>query len=173
MIAVKYILEPPRFIPLNIGFISLCSLAFAFIAEHFFDIRPCPLCYYQRYIYWALAGVSLLPLFSLKTLRITSALQTLLIIGGIGLSIFHIGIENHWWTGPASCTGGIATDLASIEDLKKQLLKRPIPRCDKINWTIFGVSATYWNLLLQIFLLGLVCLRLAYQTIKFPPIDQK
>jgi disulfide bond formation protein DsbB len=75
-----------------------------------------------------------------------------------GLALYHVGVEQHWWAGPASCSGGLGT-VRSVEDLAA-LLSKPIsiPSCDKVAWSLFGVSMAGYNLLACVGLAGFCAL---------------
>lgn len=72
-----------------------------------------------------------------------------------------MGVEQHWWKGPAFCAGGSSnvnglTKLSAdekLEQLRKKVLSTPIVRCDQINWRILDVSTTIWSTLLFAILL--------------------
>jgi disulfide bond formation protein DsbB len=64
-----------------------------------------------------------------------------------GLALYHVGVEQHWWAGPTSCSGGLGT-VRSVEDLAAMLSKPiDIPSCDKVAWSLFGVSMAGYNVL--------------------------
>lgn len=161
MIPERFTPFPPQLIQYLILFATIGALIFAYGAEYGFGIHPCELCYYQRYLFWGLLGTGLLTVYSDK--KVLVYLQLLIISLGIALSIYHVGIENHWWAGPKSCSGALPGNPGTIEALKSQLMAQPIARCDQVNWAIFAVSATIWTLLLQLglFVLGaaLIALR--------------
>jgi disulfide bond formation protein DsbB len=125
--------------------VALASLIFAYIAEYVFGVIPCPMCYYERYIYWSivLVGVigSLFPLIKTFAIRFLGVI----LIFGLVIGIYHLGIENHWWAAPAMCTGGPVA--SSPEEFLQNLQSRPIGRCDEVGWRILGISATIWNLI--------------------------
>ena len=129
-------------------FVAAASLGFAYVAEHGYNIIPCDFCLYERCVYAAVIIVGLLGLKTnfLKGQRGIFA-QLFVLSIGIILTGYHVGMEQHWWTGPASCTG-IQT-ATTLEDFRAQLMTKARPRCDQISWVLFGVSATVWNLVLQ------------------------
>ena len=65
------------------------------------------------------------------------------------LAFYHVGVEQHWFAGPAACTGA-AGGATSIEALKAQLLARQPVSCDAPAWRLFGVSLAGWNLLASV-----------------------
>jgi disulfide bond formation protein DsbB len=104
--------------------------------------------------------VAVLALFQLAV-RLSAGWRALLLglgsviflVGG-GLALFHVGVEQHWWAGPAACSGGVG-GAKSVEDLISAL-SRPIniPSCDQVAWSLFGVSMAGYNVLASLVLAG-------------------
>jgi disulfide bond formation protein DsbB len=138
----------------GVVFFCFSSLIIAWVAETFFNIKPCALCSYLRYVIGSILFLSLVVcLYSARWIRF---LNLLCIAAAFSLSFYHVGVEQRWWEGPAFCSGGasnssdfkkLSTD-EKLEQLRNQLLTARVVRCDQINWRIFGVSATIWNTLL-------------------------
>lgn len=128
--------------------VAAASLVFAYVAEYGFGILPCDFCLYERCVY---AGIIMVGILGLKTDFFAGhrgiLAQLLVLFVGIVLTGYHVGMEQHWWSGPASCTG--IGSAATLEDFRAQMMKVTRPRCDQVSWAIFGISATVWNLLLQ------------------------
>lgn len=132
-------------------FISFASLAFAYGAEFFYNVQPCPLCLYERYIYvfLFLASLSYLHLRSKEQLH--TYLELLVLGGGLALTFYHLGVENHWWQPSAACKGGTGLPTPqTLEELKAQMAAASPPKCTQHNWDIFSVSAVLWSLFLLI-----------------------
>lgn len=129
-------------------FVAASSLLFAYIAEYGFGIIPCDFCLYERCVY---ATIIIVGLLSLKTKVFSgrNGIYTQLFVLTLGMLLtgYHVGMEQHWWKGPASCTG--AGPAQSLEEFRAALMAISRPRCDQISWEIFGISATLWNLMLQ------------------------
>ena len=53
---------------------------------------------------------------------------------GAGIAVFHVGVEQHWWRGLASC-GGVSDMPTTVEALKKQIMSAPVVRCDEVAWS--------------------------------------
>lgn len=78
---------------------------------------------------------------------------------GLGISSYHLGVEQRWWKGPEQCTIGSIPKLdglsqtEKIAKLRAQLNKKKdfVP-CDQVNWRIFGISAVVWSVLMYLFL---------------------
>ncbi len=67
-------------------------------------------------------------------------------LAGAGIAFYHIGVEQHWFAGPAACTAGSAA-AATIDELRAQLIGKQAVLCDQVQWSLFGVSLAGWNLL--------------------------
>lgn len=121
--------------------------------EHIGGYIPCALCLTQRTPYYI--GIPLMLLAATVALmkgpawisRGLLALGGLLMLYGMGLGIYHAGVEWHWWEGPASCAtsaGGLTTDAGSLlGDLSS---KKP-PSCDAAALRVLGLSFAGWNVL--------------------------
>lgn len=124
---------------------SVGTLTTAFIAQFVFGLEPCILCKYQRIPYFAVilfAGIALL-------FERTDPVGTAKVIGvifllGAALAFYHTGVEQHWWVAATSCSGGGDAPL-NFQDFQSQLLTKMPKRCDQIDWTLFGLSMTVYN----------------------------
>jgi disulfide bond formation protein DsbB len=128
------------------------ALLFVFLLQYGFDVQPCVLCLWQRVPY----GAALL--FSLtaymwqpygQNSRMMLALCGVAFVSGAGLSLFHTGVELHWWLGTSGCTVP-PLHGTSAEDLRTELLHTVVARCDQISWTFVGLSLANWNLPLSL-----------------------
>lgn len=127
---------------------SIAALTFVYVAEYGFQILPCDFCLYERGVYMAVIVAALISLkWSVFSDQRGIFLQLLILTVGLALTFYHVGMEQHWWAGPSSCTG--AGQAGSFEEYRAQLMKTNRPRCDQITWAVFGISATAWNLMLQ------------------------
>lgn len=146
-------------VSLMLGIISIFLLLIAFVAEYKFSILPCSLCIYERYVYGSLAALSVLHYFIQN--RKIIYLQLIALTVGVALSFYHVGVESHWWKGLESCSGSFNLSLndkmttqQKVEVLRQKLSNAPVVRCDEVNWLVFGISATIWNLLVFMGLTG-------------------
>lgn len=69
---------------------------------------------------------------------------------------YHVGVEQKFWPGPASCSGTLAA--MNTSDLLDSLLATPVIRCDEIAWSFAGISMAGWNMLLSFGLAGFALL---------------
>ncbi|CAN7290530.1 disulfide bond formation protein B [Phyllobacterium sp. LjRoot231] len=123
------------------------ALGFQYIGGYL----PCKLCLEQRFPYYA--GIPLMVLAvassSLKwpsgLTRLLLALGGLLMLIGLGLAVFHAGVEWKFWAGPTDCTAvsmSITTDAGNL--LKDMNAIHP-PACDTAALRVLGLSFAGWN----------------------------
>lgn len=132
-------------------------------AEHIGGLAPCPLCIWQR---WPYAAALLLGLAGFAAggrpalLRALLALAALAFLASAAIAAFHVGVEQGWWQGTAACGGGVAGAGLSAAELAAALLEAPAVRCDRVAWSLFGISMAGYNFLYAT-AAGLAALRLA------------
>lgn len=126
----------------------LAALAF----EHIGGLAPCPLCIWQRWPHVvALAGT--------LALVLPGSIWALIGAGGAatsgGIGVYHAGVEQGWWSGPAACA--VDQDLSGMtpEELLDAILATPVVRCDEIPWEMLGLSMAAWNAVASFALAGL------------------
>ena len=147
-----------RHLALFVAGVSIFSLGSALVMQYGFNILPCHLCYEQRKPYWATIALGFAAWAAFK--KSPKATFILLLLSGaayaanIGISFFHIGVEQGWWKGLIGCGGEGATlpENATIEQLKEYLKNRPIVQCDIPGFVLFGISLTTYNFMLSVFL---------------------
>jgi len=122
------------------------ALGVALISQFGFGYAPCELCIWQRWPYVAVIGLGLgaaatrgRPTLS----RALAALAVLALAVDAGIAGFHVGVEQGWWQGLASC-GGVS-EAGSIDDLKAQIMDAPLVRCTDIALSVLGLSMAAWN----------------------------
>jgi disulfide bond formation protein DsbB len=156
-------LRAPQHLAAAIAIISAAALAAAYIAEYGFDLQPCILCLYQRVPYSLNIGFGALALITtLRYPRLASFLlvfSALIFFAGAAIAGFHVGVEQHWWQGLASCGGDVLPENASIEELRKAITEQPVIRCDTPAWTLFGISMAGYNFILSL-ALGIAVIKL-------------
>jgi disulfide bond formation protein DsbB len=75
-------------------------------------------------------------------------------------AFFHLGVENHWWVGPAKCTTALLPTLDQVMDNSQTA------RCDVVNWSIFGISSTLYNLCITVLLSWLITISMILEYTK-------
>lgn len=130
---------------------SAGALGGAFLFQYVGGLAPCVLCVYQRYPYGvalALAAAAVL-LVEPRPRGTLLALSALAFVVDAGIGVFHVGVEQHWWEGTAACSGSLSSGTApSLEALRQQILAAPVVRCDRVPWSLFGVSLAGYNVLI-------------------------
>jgi len=141
---------------LLLGMAATVGTALGF--EHIGGYIPCMLCLQQRIPYYAGLPVAALALAAIW-LRWPSAVSRLLlaIIGvlmtvGLGLAIYHSGVEYGWWQGPASC-GAVASPVSTGKGILDAINTTIPPSCDSAAWRdpVVGLSFAGWNVLASAF----------------------
>lgn len=148
---------------------AILSAAFAF--QYIGGLQPCILCYYQRvpyaiilaggFIYacaylWSrcvLQGDAWDENADLESRRVLTMLfipAAIIFLISAGLAAYHVGVEQHWWQGPAMCAFLGQGTPDNIEDLFSQIMATPIVHCDEVQWSMFGISMAGYNVLMSL-----------------------
>jgi disulfide bond formation protein DsbB len=128
---------------------ALAPLAVAFGAQHLGGLAPCELCIWQRWGYGVVVAFAVLALLASSA---PTAQHLLILLGGVAalgtaaVAIFHVGVEQHWWQGSASCTTQIKAGMSAAE-FEAAILAAPVVRCDDVAWSLFGISMAGYNIL--------------------------
>lgn len=145
------LLQPRRPFFLLVAAVCLTALSSVLISQYGFDLNPCILCLYER-IPYVTAGLTALAMALLPTSPRLRRFGLLLIglsfAANSALGLYHVGVEQHWWTNPG-CTGGPLTSV-SLADMQSALLKPVRPACDDVQWSLFGITLAGYNLLLSL-----------------------
>lgn len=133
---------------------ALASGAMLAVAVFYFQayrgLPPCPLCLDQRNWHWAVVAVSLAG-FSLSRWKPALGRWILIAIGLVLLgsavqAAFHVAVEQHWVI--YRCDA--AVDLGDLTlDMNAPL---EVPQCDKVLWSLFGISMAGYNSILSLIL---------------------
>ncbi len=132
------------------GFVLLAAvsvLSAAYSAQIVGGVRPCVLCLYSRIPWFAAGGLSLLVVlmaFSGPLRRLLMLLAALALLGGALLSGYHVGVEQHMWAGPGTCSAPETMPM-SLDQLNAMLQSAAQPRCDSIPWQMWGISLAGFN----------------------------
>lgn len=134
------------------GLGSAALLLGAFGFQHLGELAPCKLCLWQR---WPHAAAVVLALVgALWPARVVALAGAVAAGTTAGIGGYHVGVEQRWWQGPTTCSGGDISGQ-SVQDLLKSILEAPIVRCDEIAWEWLGLSMAGWNMVISLGLMGL------------------
>lgn len=135
----------------TLGSVALLGGAFAF--QYIGGLAPCQLCLWQRWPHAAAIAIGLVALLTgwrgLAWLGAIAALAT------AGTGIFHVGVEQLWWEGLASCTAGSIEGISAADLLDPAKDVAAVVRCDEIAWQLLGISMAGWNAILSVVLAGI------------------
>ena len=127
------------------GHAALLGGAFLFQA---FGYAPCAMCLWQR---WPHAAAILFGALGLAGAAPRAAAWPGAAAAAVtsGIGAFHTGVEQGWWEGPSSCTGGGSLGGLSGGDLLSTDIADTVVMCDEIAWQFLGLSMAGWNALLS------------------------
>jgi disulfide bond formation protein DsbB len=131
------------------GFMAALILGSAF-AFQLAGYPPCELCWWQRYPYMAIMGVTLVAL-AVKAIpeKFVLLLLAALFLTDAGIAGFHVGVEQRWWEGLSTCSSFV--DLSdNLNDAVDAIMNAPLIRCDEIAWSLFGISMAGYNMLIAL-----------------------
>lgn len=133
------------------GSLALVLGAFAF--QYWGGLAPCVLCWWQRYPHMAAVAIGLLAL----ALRgpVLPVLGALAALTSAGIGVFHVGVEQKWWEGLASCTVNTMEGLSGADLLNTDITVGAPAACDQIAWAMWGISMPGWNVICSVLLAGL------------------
>ena len=136
--------------------LSILAIMFAYTLE-LFDIYPCRLCIYQRYVYYCLIIAALSMLLFLKkgseqTLNFLEWIIYCLLLAGMGIGIFQLLVEKHLINYESSCTTTIG-NITSPEELFLSINSKDLVACDVPQIEIFNLSLSAWSVLYMICIL--------------------
>ena len=129
---------------------SLAALGAAYLSQYAGGLEPCPLCLLQRLPYGVIVLLGAVAVVLIGRGR--GPVMLIALIGGLfalnaGIAFYHVGVEGGWFEGLAACSGGGETP-ATVDQLRAMLLDRPPPPpCDRVQWSLFGVSMAGYNML--------------------------
>jgi disulfide bond formation protein DsbB len=128
--------------------VGTAVLGTALLSQFWGGLQPCELCLLQRWPWDAAIVIALVA--ALAGGRGALPWLALIFAGVFAVSsafaFYHVGVDHHWFAGPSACTasgGGAMT----LEDMRRQILGTAPVMCDRVQWSLFGVSLAGWNLL--------------------------
>jgi disulfide bond formation protein DsbB len=127
---------------------SVVVLGAALLSQYWGGLAPCELCILQRWPWAAAIMIALVALIvgSRPALPWVGLLLAIVFAVGAVFAFYHVGVEQHWFAGPGACTAS-ATGATTLEEMKRQILGTAPVLCDRVQWSLFGVSLAGWNLM--------------------------
>jgi disulfide bond formation protein DsbB len=128
------------------AFAAILSLS-GFVLEYGFHVLPCHMCWWQRYMHYAILALSLVALvLPRKHTSKFLILITLAAFTGLAIAVWQFAAQHGWLPFPASCTSANVPTYASGEDLLAAMNATKVVPCDKETFTLFGLSLAAWNI---------------------------
>ena len=134
---------------------SAGALITALILQHSFGLLPCDLCHLQRVPYalnLVLGALGTMSAVASREKRNVLMQCGFLFFLSASFSGYHVGVEELWWAGPDSCSGG---GILSMEGLAAALKQSAQPSCEEAAARLFGISTAGYNFMASSVLCGL------------------
>lgn len=129
-------------------------LGAALLSQFIGGLNPCPMCIWQRWPHAIAIALAVIALIAGPRSARIYILAALVLLVGAGIGAFHAGVEQGWWEGPSTCSGGDIGSL-STQELINQIMTAEIVRCDEIPWSFLGLSMAAWNAVVSVILAGI------------------
>lgn len=130
----------------TLGSVALLGGAFAF--QYLGGLAPCQLCLYQR---WPHAAAIVIGVIALATgWRGLAWAGALAALATAAIGVFHVGVEQLWWEGLATCTAGSIEGISTADLLNPATDVAAPVRCDEIAWSLIGISMAGWNVIISL-----------------------
>ena len=134
---------------------SILSLSIAYFIQYVLGHKPCNLCIIERIPY--IAAIILISLIFIlnRYQKIISNLILIFFIFGAGVSFYHFGIEQGFFSESLVCDLGNGQPL-NKEDLLNQLKKTEILSCKDVTFRFLGLSLATINTVISLMLSGII-----------------
>src|SRR6056300_921273 len=126
------------------NFIILIS---AYFIEYILKVPACTMCIYQRIPYFL--SILIIVIFFLKKIDFQKLIIILFLFSliNIGISFYHIGIEQGFFNEISTCKDEI--NASTTKDLLNQLKSKGVVSCKEVGFTIFGLSLATINFIVN------------------------
>jgi disulfide bond formation protein DsbB len=127
----------------------LGALAFQYIG----GLAPCVLCIWQRWPH--VAALILAAVFLWRGGSVWAVLAALAALSSAGIGVFHVGVEQGWWQGLAQCNVDTLANVSTADLLNTDITVGAPAACDKVAWSMFGISMAGYNVISSGLIAGL------------------
>ena len=143
----------------------LFVLMSAYYIQYFMKIPACKLCLYQR-IPYIFSLIVLIYIYVIKNCNFYVVwILIFAVFINIILSLYHVGIENDFFSEPGVCD--VKNNIDNPDMLLENLKKNILVKCKDVYFKIYGLSLASINFLISIVLIILYALLLKkWQKIK-------
>ena len=141
----------PRAVFIAVAVFALGAVAGAFIAQHRFDMQPCPWCILQRVIFLVIGLLALIGAAAPRALRgftdrLVGVLMALAGLGGMASAVY----QNQFAAKSASCALSLADRIVSGLHLDSAWpdMFEPRANCAEAAVRVLGIPFEFWSLAL-------------------------
>ena len=137
---------------------SAVVLGAALLSQYWGGLAPCELCLLQRWPWGVAITVSLVAVLAggRSGLPWVALILAIVFATGVVFAFYHVGVEQKWFAGPSTCTSNV-NGAMTLEQMKRQILGTAPVMCDRVQWSLLGVSLAGWNLLASLVMTA-ICL---------------
>ena len=127
-------------------FFVFATIIYSFILQHFFNLLPCRLCLYQRYLWIILLLPLSFSIISFKKYKNLSHIAILLLFLFISLiSLYHSAIELGYINNVISCSQPLGLDANSIDELSNIIKATKNNDCAFPKFTILHLTLSNFS----------------------------
>lgn len=151
----------------GLGVVGCCVLlGLAYLLQYGYQLAPCPLCLFQRYVLWIIAVVFLAAMMCQKTVGRIFYSVLILLLSGVGILLAgrqlwlqHLPLEQM----PA-CTAGLERLLAYHSVFETfGIVLTGSGECGLVEFRILGLSLAAWSFMAFIVIMLSVIIMLVLQ----------
>lgn len=132
-----------RMVFLSIALVAISALIAAQVAEKFFGLLPCHLCFYQRYGFMVIAALGLFFALMKRAHLLGLYLSALAFLTNGAIAFYQVLVERKVISAPQSCTSNLMAE--SVEELREKIAHTKIAPCDEVSWSLFDISMAGYN----------------------------
>ena len=136
---------------------SIFSLTAAYFIQYILGHQPCNLCLLERIPYISVIIIISLCLFLKNFEKFSLIILSLIFFIATFLSLYHFGIEQGFIEESLVCNLNNEENILTVEELLKELKKKPIS-CKDVTFKILGVSLATINTIISL-ILSVITLR--------------
>jgi disulfide bond formation protein DsbB len=146
-----------------IVFGAIIAILFAYIAEYFFNFKPCNLCLLERKLFFIIFFVAAITDIALnlanakqitktKYQRLVFFICIIALIANCLLSLYHVGVEKKIFVEPSSCSSSTLNKYDNVDDLQNAIFNAKITRCSDPTYILPFLSMAMLNFIYCLFL---------------------
>lgn len=140
---------------------SAIAIISVLILEYGFNVKPCILCYYERYPYYCILAASIFTDFKPEHRKLFLNTASIVLFGGFVISIYHSGVEIGLFEGTEKCLGlGKINPGLTFDQVESIINSNQVASCRHSIINIMKLSLANWNALLSLGLciITIICL---------------